>query len=394
MSNAALLRRYQETHPWIDFTADLKALSHKTWMLIGEAQSKCEHIAGVPLKPMEQDSLNNIYLSKGVHGTTSIEGNTLTEEEVLKIIEGDLDLPPSREYQQQEIENILAAYNHIIGDVVHGRTLELTSERIKMFNRMVLEETELRDGVTPGQFRTDQVGVMRYRAVPAEDAEYLVDRMCQWLQDLQVVDDEMRFAIAVFKSILAHLYLAWIHPFDDGNGRVARLIEFQLLIEAGVPVPAAHLMSDFYNLTRDRYYIELDRTSTRQPYSVDGFLHYAIQGFVDQLRDQLQFVRGFQMRATWENFVHGALGKKKETPARRRQKHLVFDMPHDQPVTRDEIPDLSPRLAREYADKTRKTVTRDLTALSKLGLVVRREKGWIPNIAVLEGFLPLTHPTD
>ncbi|WP_433223897.1 Fic family protein [Dactylosporangium sp. CS-047395] len=51
----------------------------------------------------------------------------------------------------------------------------------------------------------------------------------------------MAFPLAMIKAMLAHLYLAWIHPFGDGNGRTARLIESQLLLQAGVPVPAANV---------------------------------------------------------------------------------------------------------------------------------------------------------
>ena len=42
---------YLEPHPWIDFTLDTRGAGHRFWMLLGEAQSKCRHIAGVPLSP-------------------------------------------------------------------------------------------------------------------------------------------------------------------------------------------------------------------------------------------------------------------------------------------------------------------------------------------------------
>jgi hypothetical protein len=59
-------RQYARTHPWITFRVDLHTLAHKTWMLLGEAESKCEHVAGVPLRPATADRLNGIYLSKGI----------------------------------------------------------------------------------------------------------------------------------------------------------------------------------------------------------------------------------------------------------------------------------------------------------------------------------------
>ncbi len=77
----------------------------------------------------------------------------------------------------------------------------------------------------------------------------------------------MRFAVTVAKAVLAHLYIAWIHPFADGNGRTARLVEFQILAQSGlIPLPAANLLRDHYNKTRDRYYAELRaRIGVRRP---------------------------------------------------------------------------------------------------------------------------------
>ncbi len=104
-------------------------MTHRSWLLLGEAWSKTEHVAGVPLRPTVAQRLHQIYLSKGVHGTTSIEGNTLSEEEVLRQVQGDLDLPPSRRYLGDEVDNVVAACNQIVDDVVHGRSLELTPAR-------------------------------------------------------------------------------------------------------------------------------------------------------------------------------------------------------------------------------------------------------------------------
>ncbi len=67
---------------------------------------------------------------------------------------------------------------------------------------------------------------------------------------------EERFVNAALSAILAHLYIAWIHPFGNGNGRLARLIEVQILSESGVvPLVATNLLSDHYNKTRSAYYL-------------------------------------------------------------------------------------------------------------------------------------------
>jgi hypothetical protein len=46
------------THPWINYQLDLSKAHYKLWVMIGEARSKCEHIAGVPLRPETADRLN------------------------------------------------------------------------------------------------------------------------------------------------------------------------------------------------------------------------------------------------------------------------------------------------------------------------------------------------
>lgn len=382
------MRSYEQTHPWINFQCDLGRLSHKSWLLLGEAESKCDHVAGVPLRPSVAHKLHEIYLSKGIHGTASIEGNTLSEDEVLARVQGDLPLPPSREYQGREIDNLLKACNQILHEVAEGKPLTLTPERIAMFNRQILDGLDVDDGVVPGEIRTHSVGVLRYRGAPAEDCEYLLAHMCEWLNNLYIEDDDMKFSVAVIKAILAHLYIAWIHPFGDGNGRTARLIEFQLLIQAGLPTPAAHLLSDFYNMTRDAYYRALDRTS-KAPFHPETFIEYALRGFVDELREQLQVIRDEQMAVTWINYVHDSFHNV-DGPTAGRRKRLVLDLPSgNQPVPISKIRELTPRLAIDYAGKGAKTVTRDVNALVDLGLVRRERGGIVANQSRIRAFLPM-----
>ncbi len=80
---------------------------------------------------------------------------------------------------------------------------------------------------------------------------------------------------------MAHLYIAWIHPFGDGNGRTARFLEVKILLRAGIPTVAAHLLSNHYNATRSAYYRQLQRASASGGY-VAPFIQYALQGFIDE----------------------------------------------------------------------------------------------------------------
>lgn len=377
------MRTYEKTHPWLDFKLDARELDYRSWLLLGEAVSKIEHIAGVPLDPDAAQRLHAVYLAKGALATTAIEGNTLTEEEVRRHLEGRLQLPPSRQYLMQEIDNIVAACNDIGNGVIRGDSGPITVDEIRGYNRLVLRDLPLQEDVAPGELRAHSVVVGRYRGAPAEDCELLLGKFCDWLNEL-VFPEGLEQPYSILAAIVAHLYFVWIHPFGDGNGRTARLIEFRFLLQAQFPTPAAHLLSNFYNLTRAEYYRQLDAAS-RSGGKTDSFTSYAIHGLVDQLREQLAVIRQMQWDTTWRNYVYERFGKGSPTHLRRRRLVLELSKITDNRgwVTRSDIPELSPRLAREYSSKTDKTLSRDINAVVDMGLIerdgrkVRAKKGMI-----------------
>lgn len=383
------MRTYEKSHPWIRFEVDLRAAPADLWMLLGEARSKCEHIRGVPLRPDTAALLHRVYLAKGARATTAIEGNTLSEEEVQARIDGDLELPPSKEYLGREIDNIVSVCNEILPRLLRDeRARALSPDLIREYNARVLKDLSLDDGVVPGRLRTHSVGVGRYRGAPAEDCEHLLARLCEWLQSDSFRVPEHGIAIDIVKAVLAHLYLAWIHPFGDGNGRTARLMEFHILVAAGVPSPAAHLMSNHYNETRSEYYRQLDRAS-QSGGDILPFLQYALRGFVDQLAKQIEFIRDQQWDVTWRNYVHEQF--KNATGAAVRQRHLVLDLSATRGsdwVAIAELPRVTARTAEAYARKTHKTLTRDLNALKKLNLIAIEDGKVRARRDIILAFLP------
>ncbi len=180
---------------------------------------------------------------------------------------------------------------------------------------------------------------------------------------------------AVLKAVMAHLYIAWIHPFGDGNGRTARLVEFYLLVNAGVPEPSAHLLSNHYNLTRSEYYRQLDAASQTKS-EVVPFVHYAVRGFADGLRDQLLVIRQHQLSLAWRDFVDEKLAGDSPEKAERCRLLLVGLSKSPRELSRDQLPLLDPRLAQRYARKSERTLVRDLSDLEARGLVARGPEGY------------------
>jgi Fic family protein len=390
-------REYITTHPWIRFVLDVSRMPWTFWDHVGEARSKCRHLSRTPLPPDLAREMERVYLAKGARATTAIEGNSLSEEQVLAAVDGKLELPQSQRYLKQEVENVLVAIDSIEREIYAGRDFDLTPDRLRELNGMVLSGLEVEDHVTPGELRTTGVVVGGvYRGAPAADCEHLVESLCTWLNgdDFAISDgdlgDERAFMLALLKAVVAHVYIAWIHPFGDGNGRTARLVEFGILTAAGIPSVAAHLLSNHYNVTRARYYRELENAS-KSGGDLSRFLDYAVEGFVGELQQQLEGVHGWILEAAWTNHVHSVFAGM-HTGTGRRQRDLVLALSADEYTPRSQVTNLTPQLAEAYAGKQAKTVTRDLNALSRLGLIERRPAGIRAKREIMLSLLPRVAP--
>jgi Fic family protein len=382
-------RSYETSHPWIKFSlSSLQGVNQRLWAILGECQSKSEHIAGAPLDPQIASKVHNLYLVKGIRGTVAIEGNTLSEEEIKLKLQGKLTLPPSREYLAQEVANIVSGLREVSQAAMAGNPPPLSRRTIENFNSILLSKLDLDKDVVPGQIRKNVVGVFSYRGAPPEDCEYLVDRLCEWLNSKEFdCPPELTTALAIVKAIVSHIYLAWIHPFGDGNGRTARLVEFDILFSAGMPTPAAHLLSNHYNLTRTEYYRQLQHASDSGG-NILPFVNYAVQGLLDGLREQLQVIRESQIDKIWQNYVYEAFGDT-HSPAKIRRRLLVLELSKfADPVRFAKLTTISPAVQIAYSGASKLKLNRDLNALRHMNLITRGRKGTQANKDLIMAFLP------
>ena len=384
--------RYLETHPWITFKFDPPHSDFS--MRLGEAYSKCQHLGGTPLQPHLAHKLASIYLAKGVNATTAIEGNTLSEDEVMAIFEDDAQLPRSQQYLQQEVENVRDVIQRIHDRANQDESFTLTPAWLKEQNALILDGIECESHVVPGEFTSETLVVGNvYRGAPPADVPHLVDQLCSWVNALIAPGSERddpvyRFVNTFTAAVLSHLYIAWIHPFGDGNGRTARALECAILAHSGlVPWVSSNLLSNHYNRTRSVYYRRLDAASKR--HDVAGFVQYAAEGFVDQLREQISKVQSMQRKVAWINYVHERFASETQGEATKRRRELTLALPEKRFTPRSNIPELTPQLAAMYALREDKTISHDLNALGRLGLLERRgRQGVRPRTELMDNFVP------
>jgi len=120
------------------------------------------------------------------------------------------------------------------------------------------------------------------------------------------------------------------------------------------------------------------------------FVNYAIQGFIDGLKAQIEVIREAQMQITWRDFIYDNFRNKSGATSERRRK-LILDISDKmtEPISFKEIRHVSPRIAELYANRTEKTITRDITELIDMNLLKREKGGYKANSEKILAFLPL-----
>lgn len=370
-------------YPQLSFRSDWD-LSRNTLIMLGQCEAYIKAMNNTPIMPAFYEELMTMALRKGAQATTAIEGNTLSDEEISQLQRGE-KLPPSKEYQQIEVKNILEAFNNLLQETVYEKKEQLISKDLLLrFHRMVGQGLGEHFSAIPGQFRNSDVIVGPYRAPDYRDVESLIDQYCNWLRDeFKYSRGDQHFSDVIVQAIVAHVYLEWIHPFGNGNGRTGRLVEFYILSRSGNPDISLHVLSNHYNNTRPEYYRQLEKAFNNR--SLTAFIEYALTGYRDGLQLILEKIQSSQILITWQKYVYDTFGdieiKQKESFKRRRS--LGLEIPIDRKFSFEEIPELSIKLARLYSGISSKTLERDIDELLKNNIMLYSEGKYYANVSAL-----------
>jgi Fic family protein len=150
------------------------------------------------------------------------------------------------------------------------------------------------------------------------------------------------------------------------------LVEFYILMRAGLPSVASHLLANFYNETRAEYYRQLQRAKQEQ--SLTDFLAYAVIGLRDGLVKAMHEAQENAREQMWRVLVYDKFGERtnKRREVFKRQRDVALALPLDREIRFVEVRTLTRRLTAAYTNSTERAILRDLAELEKLELIVRR----------------------
>ena len=151
-----------------------------------------------------------------IHSSLAIENNSLTIEQITAIIEGKRVLGPPNEIQ--EVKNAVQAYELLLNLNPYKQNDLLKAHQL-MMNDLVKHNGKYRKG---GVGIFDGKGVVHV-APPADRVPFLMNDLFDWLKSSD--------AHPLIKSCVFHYEFEFIHPFEDGNGRMGRLWQTVILTE-------------------------------------------------------------------------------------------------------------------------------------------------------------------
>ena len=190
-------------------------ITTKAINLIAEISAQVERFA---IRMEQEDSLRlrKVNRMQTIRGTLAIEGNTLSEEQVTALIDGKHVVAPVKEVQ--EVRNAITAYDSFMDFNPYNQ-----KDLLKAHGMMALGLVD-----NPGHFRHGAVCVAGKKGVshiapPADRVPFLIGDLFEWLKNSQ---DH-----ALIKSSVFHYEFEFIHPFDDGNGRMGRFWQSRILAE-------------------------------------------------------------------------------------------------------------------------------------------------------------------
>lgn len=311
-------------------------------------------------------------ITSEVVATSQIEGITLNTHSVRSSVARRLGVPADgvTESISHDIEGIVS----VELDATHNYKQTLSEERLfDWHNSLFPIERRTHYKIDVGQYRTHAMQVVsgqmgreriHYQAPEASRVQQEMDNFLSWFNDDTI-------AVTPLKAAIAHFWFVCIHPFDDGNGRLARTLSDMLLARYEDSRLRYYSMSHQILTDRSNYYLELERAQRGNGDITDWILwflstlHAAVQASDSIIGNVLQKTYFWQLHAG------------KSYSERQKQVLNIYLSGYDGKLT---VKNWA-KLAKISTD----TANRDITDLVHKGML-RPVQGAVRNVAYLPCF--------
>jgi Fic family protein len=262
-------------------------------------------------------------LTQDVLKTSEIEGELLKPDQVRSSIARKLGIDVAGLVNTgRDVDGVV----EMMLDATQHYKSKLTKERLFGWHAALFPAG--RSGmqkIITGKWRNDSTGPMQvvsgpmgretvhYQAPPAKELTRQMTIFLQWFNAKQAIDP-------VIKAAVAHLWFVTLHPFDDGNGRIARAIADMQLTRADDDARRFYSMSARIRVERKQYYDILERTQ-KGNMDITPWLLWFLACLDGALQDTEGTVKRILKKARfWDKYAHKPINERQ-----RMMLNKLFD---------------------------------------------------------------------
>jgi Fic family protein len=214
---------------------------------IGDLRRQLRHYVAEPRRWV--GSVRRVLSARAIRGSNSIEGFEVSVEDALAAIEGE-EPAEAGETDWLAVLGYRRAMTYVL-QLAHDEHFEYSSSLIRSLHFMMTEYTlDAGPGLwRPGPIwvRNDATGEIVYEGPENEEVPELIDRL---VDQLKASEDSP----PMVRGAMAHLNLVMIHPFRDGNGRMARCLQTLALARDQILSPEWMSIEEFLGANTQAYY--------------------------------------------------------------------------------------------------------------------------------------------
>lgn len=259
-------------------------ITNKILKNIGSIEASKEIIDNAPLLPYFEKEFKEDAMVRTIHYGTHIEGNELNLTEAEKVLKGQ-DVA-ARERDIQEVINYRKVMDYISRFHPKQKGEDVTEDIIKEIHSLTVEKILPKEQT--GVFRKTQVvvknsytGEVSFKPPMAVAVSFQIKNLLEFINSSE--EDDIN---SVLKSGAIHYELVRIHPFLDGNGRVARAFATLILYKEGYDIRKFFSLEEYFDKDALRYYEALQSVEKN-----DGDLTFWLEYFTLGLSIELSKIR-------------------------------------------------------------------------------------------------------
>jgi Fic family protein len=241
------------------------------------------------LAPDRLSALRRVATIESIGSSTRIEGSKLSDREVERLL-SNLEIKSFASRDEQEVAGYAAAMELVFGS---WQDISITENHIKQLHRDLLVHSE-KDARHRGSYKTSpnsvaafdnagkQIGIVFETATPFDTPRLMAD-LVAWLDR---ESEQRRLHPLLTIGVFIVRFLA-IHPFQDGNGRLSRILTALLLLRAGYSYLPYSSLESVIEHSKEDYYLALRQTQvtirTEEP-DWEPWLSYFLRALQQQTR--------------------------------------------------------------------------------------------------------------